>query len=470
MVDRLDLERGTATYSPAREGGATSATHYRAVWRWHFYAGLFVAPVLVLLAITGALYLFDRELEGWWNHEIQTVSVGARSLPLADQEAAVRTAYPAAQIDRVRLPRAEDQASRWLITKPEGSVAEIFLDPYSGRITGEVDPSVQPMAIVRKIHGTLLAGDLGSYLVELTACWTLVMLATGLYLWWPRKLKVKGVIVPRMQAQGRRFWRDLHAIPSAVNALLIIFLVLTGMPWSAFWGHQFAKIGRSIPFIEPTPNFGNHIAHVVAQKGEHDEHASHNMETESLPWVVKNSPQPSASGGSSIGVAEVEKFLPLLEVQRFGGNGSISYPKNGDGVFRIGYIPDKAEGQRTIYIDPQDGRIIDDIGWDQYSPSGKLIEWGTMTHMGRQYGVVNQIVGLFVCFCLIGTVSAGLVLWWRRRPKGTFGAPQTSATDRIPPAVVMIIVGLGILFPLVGASLVVIYLVELSRRALHGRA
>jgi len=242
------------------------------------------------------------------------------------------------------------------------------------------------------------------------------------------------------------------------------------MPWSAFWGHQFAKLGRSIPFIEPTPNFGNHLAHIVTQRAGDDEHASHNMETENLPWVVRNSPHPSAPGGGSLGIAAVEKLLPLLETERFGGNGSISYPKDGTNLFRVSYIPDKAEGQRTIYIDPRDGRIIDNIGWDRYSASGKAVEWGTMTHMGRQYGLANQIAGFLVCVCLIGTVIAGLTLWWRRRPAGMLGAPQISPHDRTPRTIIIIVVGLGILFPLVGASLLIICLIELSRGLLYGRA
>jgi hypothetical protein len=31
---------------------------YRAVWRWHFYAGIVFAPFVILLAITGIIYLF----------------------------------------------------------------------------------------------------------------------------------------------------------------------------------------------------------------------------------------------------------------------------------------------------------------------------------------------------------------------------------------------------------------------------
>jgi len=38
--------------APTRDAAASSKL-YRAIWRWHFYAGLFVVPFLMMLAITG---------------------------------------------------------------------------------------------------------------------------------------------------------------------------------------------------------------------------------------------------------------------------------------------------------------------------------------------------------------------------------------------------------------------------------
>jgi uncharacterized iron-regulated membrane protein len=410
------------------------------------------------------------------------VSVGEAPLALADQEASVRAAYPSATINRVRLPRTSEQASRWLVTLPEGENSEVFLDPYTGRVTGVADPDLQPMAIVRDLHGTLLAGDAGSYLVELTACWTMVMLATGIFLWWPRTWKAKGTIIPRLEAGGRRLWRDLHAIPSIINALLIMFLILTGLPWSAFWGPQFAKLGHAIPFIAPSPNFGDHRGHVAAMQAESTDeaapaahnHADHPGETptvtENTPWVIAQTPRPSGTGPVAIGIAQMEALLPLLERERFGGGGSISYPKKPGDIFAISYVPDQAEGQRTIYVDPKDGRVIENIGWDRYSAVGKVTEWGVLTHMGRQYGLWNQIIGLVVCLCLVGTVTAGIVLWWRRRPQGTWAAPQVQPRDRMPSALKVTIASMAVLFPLVGVSLVLVYVAERLSRTFVRRA
>ena len=46
-----------------RSSPAPLSRAYRAVWRWHFYAGVLVMPFLMLLALTGALYLFKDEID-----------------------------------------------------------------------------------------------------------------------------------------------------------------------------------------------------------------------------------------------------------------------------------------------------------------------------------------------------------------------------------------------------------------------
>lgn len=43
----------------------TQRAFYRAVWRWHFYAGLFCIPLVITLAISGAIYLFKPQFERW---------------------------------------------------------------------------------------------------------------------------------------------------------------------------------------------------------------------------------------------------------------------------------------------------------------------------------------------------------------------------------------------------------------------
>lgn len=41
----------------------TKRGSYQWIWRWHFYAGVVFAPFLLVLAITGGIYLFKAEIE-----------------------------------------------------------------------------------------------------------------------------------------------------------------------------------------------------------------------------------------------------------------------------------------------------------------------------------------------------------------------------------------------------------------------
>ncbi|MBK6672657.1 MAG: PepSY domain-containing protein [Proteobacteria bacterium] len=428
------------------------ATPYRAVWRWHFYAGLFSAPVLVILAITGALYLFDHEIDGWLHRDLQRVEVAGTPATLADQEAAVLAAHPGASVRNALLPRAPDQATRFGITRADGSEAQVFVDPYTRTVRGLVDPGWSLMNIVRDLHGNLLTGEIGSHLVELTACWTLVMLATGLYLWWPRNWR-RGAFVPRAGATGRAFWRDWHAIPSMFNALLVLFLVLTGLPWSAFWGTQFAKLGAQLPLIAPSPNFTSGPPASIT----------------GLPWTIQHHGTPQGSAVPQARIGHVEGSLARLDTATHGPGVKVSYPAQPGGVFLVSFVPARAQGQRTLYLDPADGRVLGDISWRDYSPTAKAIEWGVMTHMGRQYGLINQLIGVFVCLTLVGTVVAGIVLLWKRRPTGRLAAPEVKAGDRLPRFLLVTLVTMGVLFPLLGATLAVVALVDRYAARLSGR-
>lgn len=445
-------------------GHRGARTHgYRAVWRWHFLAALWVAPVLMVMAATGALYLFDREIEGWWNRDVQTVTASGEPLSLAQQEAAVTAGFPTARLKRLTLPRTAGEATIWTVDI-DGSSRDIYLNPYSGEIEGTTNPDMQPMTIVRKIHGTLFAGEIGSYIIELVACWALVMMVTGIWMWWPRHWKLRGVLAPRLSANGRRYWRDLHSIPAMFNAAFAILLVLTGLPWSVFWGPQFARIGEVVPFVAASPNFK--APPKVSGNGPADAHAMHKAQASDhkLPWTIRQIATPTGTGLGHARIADIEKLLPLLDRERWGGGIRIIYPAEPGQVFTLSYVPDKAQGQRTLYVDPGSGRLVGNIGWSDYSPVAKVVEWGVATHMGRQYGLVNQIANLVVCLVLIASIIAGITLWWKRRPAGTVGAPALGPADKLPTDMAVTFVLLGIVFPLMGLSMVLVLLVGRIRQ------
>jgi uncharacterized iron-regulated membrane protein len=81
---------------------------YRTIWRWHFYAGLFVTPFVLLLAVTGSIYLFKPQIDRWEERAFARLPV-EHAVSAEEQVARALAAYPGAKFDSYRLPdRASD--------------------------------------------------------------------------------------------------------------------------------------------------------------------------------------------------------------------------------------------------------------------------------------------------------------------------------------------------------------------------
>lgn len=439
---------------------------YRFIWRWHFYAGLFVAPFVVILALTGAVYLFNDEIEGVLYRNLLRVDPQATHMSASVQEAAALAAYPGAEIARFEPPIAPDRAAEWTVRLQDGRTIVVFIDPATAAITGKIDNAARLGTVLVGLHGELLAGRTGDMLVEFAGCWAFVLLVTGIYLWWPRKQRRVGVALPRFSARGRSLWRDLHAVPAAWNAPIIAFLILTGLPWSSFWGENLARLGTLEPLaatMAPTPNFiaaPNAPRHADHKHHDDERRLEDNPDAADLPWAVRQAALPT---GGDVRRVTIDQLLAEADARGINQAGlRIIYPPNPGGVFTMSYVPDKAEGQRTLHIDPADGAILQDIGWAQYSPLGKVVEFGVETHVGRQFGAVNQWLLLASCMLLVLTVALGIVMWWSRRPKGKLGAPPTPEGFRPGAPFVVAAAALGVVFPLVGLSMLAVLIAEFA--------
>ncbi|MFO6385622.1 PepSY domain-containing protein, partial [Pseudomonas aeruginosa] len=69
-------------------------------------------------------------------------------------------------------------------------------------------------------------------LIELAAGWGIVLVVSGLYLWWPRGRAASALFWPRLHLRGRPLWRELHVLAGFWGSLLLLFMLLSGMTWT----------------------------------------------------------------------------------------------------------------------------------------------------------------------------------------------------------------------------------------------
>jgi uncharacterized iron-regulated membrane protein len=81
-------------------------------------------------------------------------------------------------------------------------------------------------------------------------------------------------------------------------------------------------------------------------------------------------------------------------------------------------------------------------------------------HQGQEYGAVNRYVMLAGCIGIVVLAISAPVMWWKRRPKGSFGLPPTPASRRAVLTVLAVIATAGTIYPLVGLSMLAVLIFE----------
>ncbi|MEY9869111.1 putative iron-regulated membrane protein [Peribacillus sp. B2I2] len=425
-----------------------NAALYRTVWRWHFYAGIIFAPFLIILAVTGSIYLFKPQIEQVLYQDYQEVTPQGDKLPASRQIEKVKKLYPDAVVTKYHPGENASRSSEVSITTNNESLT-IFIDPYTGKSIGELNDEDRIMDKIEEIHGELMAGTLGDRIVELAACWAVVLIVSGLYLWYPKnKLSLSGVLFPRINKGKNTFRRDLHAVPAFWISAGMLFLIMTGLPWSGFWGSNFQWLAtNSGSGYPPSIWTGSAPTSLIKTKDIAD-----------VPWAAENLDVP---------ISDIQGFIPLsiddvVTIANREGmhpSYSINIPKETDGVYTLSAFPPKAQDEATIHIDQYSGAVLADYRYDHYGLIGKIVAWGITLHKGTQFGLINQIISLLICLGIILVAFSGFYLWWKRKPKKGLGAPKAPPIKNMR-FFLFLLIGLGILFPLVGLSLIVVWLID----------
>ena len=434
---------------------------YNLAWRWHFYAGLFVAPFMVLLALTGIIYLFKPQLDPLMYGHLLTVPAAERALSADEQLQRAKAAYPQGTLSKY-LPPADATSSAQFVMHDGGREMTVFVDPYRGTVLGTQDAKNNLQAIARALHGELMIGTVGDRLIELAAGWGVMLVISGVYLWWPRGKSSSGVLWPRFNTRGRVFWRDLHVVTGFWGAALLLVMLLSGMAWTGFWGKQYADLWNRFPAAMwnnvPTSDQQARVLNTATQQ--------------TVPWAMENTPMPMSGehaehmqhGGMHHGPAA--PTISLQEVQNIAierkvePGYSITLPTTAIGVFTIAVFADDPRNDATLHVDQYTGKVLADVRFEQYGAVARATEIGVMLHEGKMFGTFNQIVVLLICLMILLSAVSGVVIWWKRRPQGKFGVPPLRHDLPKWKTGVAIMLALAVIFPLVGASLVLVWLLD----------
>ncbi len=418
------------------------------ILRLHFYAGVFIAPFILVAAVSGLLYVWMPQVEEAVYDEQLHVEAGGEQLPLHEQVRIAREEVPGAEPDAARPGPGPEDSTRVLFELPELDESyrmAVFVNPYDGEVLGTVesygtDGALPVRSWVDQLHRNLHLGDVGSLYSELAASWLWVVVLGGAALWLGRRRSLtknlRRTLVPgagTAAGRGRRI--SLHAATGLWLLVGLLFLSATGLTWSQYAGSGITDLRERLAWTTPA----------VAPA------------------------EPVEAPGVDVGPDAV---LAAAEESGLGGRMEISFPDDESPSYVVSEIgkqwPSSAD---SVAVAPDTGAVTDTVRFDDYPLAAKFSRWGIDAHMGLLFGIPNQLLLTAVGGGLVGVIALGYRMWWSRRPTraGTWamGRPYERGSLRALPhwlkgLVVVVLAVIGWAVPLMGVSLLAFLAVDVA--------
>jgi uncharacterized iron-regulated membrane protein len=381
----------------------------------HLWPGLVSGLVVFIVSLTGCLFVFQKELSEsihpktfFIPHHQRGPSRSAAPLLLSVLLGKAQDNLGKKQpVNYITTYKEADRAWEFMAYKENDTALtyfgaieyfrSVFIDPYTGKVTGFRDYKYDFFNIVKYLHWSLLLNTrYGQPIVGWSTAVFVILLFTGLILWWPKKwnkaARQRSFSI-RWKASHKRVNYDLHNVLGFYSLLLTLVIALTGMEYAFHW-------------------FENAVYTVISGK------------TERQPEVAMSSVKIPGEKitGNGLDKAFTQSQLHCPPADRIG----ISPPR---------------DTAAPVYISTYRGKEIyydrDDLQFDQYSgkllhvqsaatrnKGSQLIEMNYDIHVGAIGGFTGKIIAFIISLiCTSLPVSGFLVWWWKRKKRLPYRLP-----------------------------------------------
>ena len=346
-----------------------------AILKLHLVVALAAGVFLIVLGVTGSIMAFEPELDHALHRSLWHVAAQPTPKTLEELGAAAARSQPGLRPVGYLLSTSPDLAYQVLFRG-----RSVFVNQYTADLLGVRESGPDLLSRIHQLHLRLLIqnrSDTGKNIVRWASVALLVLILSGLYLWWPAKR-----VAVRAQRGTRRWWFDVH---NAIGIWSFVFVAIATLS------------GLAIGFDEE-------LIPLVYRA------------TASQPAVMYARPPQfkSVPGGAPIGpdraVAIARAALPGARPI------SVNVPPTG-GVYAIAarYPEDLTPGGRSrVYVDQYSGAVLLAEG-SRTAPAGsRLITLNRAVHTGDVFGVPSKIIMSLASLALVAQLVSGLAMWLRR--------------------------------------------------------
>ncbi|WP_143307021.1 PepSY-associated TM helix domain-containing protein [Chitinophaga vietnamensis] len=367
----------------------------------HLWLGLASGIIVLIVSVTGCLFVFQKEINEMVYHREMYVSPQPKPvLPLTELLAKAQAALgPDRPIRGVTAWRAPDKAWEFSTYKSNDTALTYFggieyyqaamLNPYTGEVTGVLDYKHNFFSIVKGMHWSLLLNTpYGQPIVGWGTFIFVILLLTGLVLWWPKKWnkanREKSFRI-KWKAGFKRVNYDLHNVLGFYTLLVALVIALTGMVWAFSWFQATVYVVASGSTTPPV------VAKVASVKQE------------------------APAGNKPLDIAFKAALSLLPDAKRF-----FVYPATfPEGVHTIsGYnTNENYYGADQLQFDQYTGKLLGRRNDHHKNRGERLIDMNYDIHVGAIGGIIGKCIAFVVSLVCGSLPVTGFYVWWGKRKK-----------------------------------------------------
>ncbi|GAB1416198.1 hypothetical protein MASR2M117_16040 [Paludibacter sp.] len=347
----------------------------------HKWLGLAFGVIIFIVCFSGALLVFQDEIQEIANHERYFTKPDNRQ-PIALNELIqiVNEQLPDNKVKDVKI--SSDSTRTYAMGLAKGFRVTAYVDQYTGKIREVYSYRDSSFFFIMKLHRWFLddSRTWGKYVVGISTLVFAIILITGVIIWYPKTKKpTKRNFIIDTKSGTKRLIRDLHSV-LGLYAFIILFIgSATGLMWSFEWYRNGVfKI------------FG---AEVEANTNKKDNKSANNTKDFNLDYFIW------------------QKVVENITLQ----NPDFNYVKIKEGSVDVQAGISSYSKEYDNYKYDQSGEISDILLYKNQDKVSKIWAWTHALHLGDFWGIWSKILTFIAG--LIGAMLpvTGYYLWWLKR-------------------------------------------------------
>ena len=361
----------------------------------HLWLGIGSGVILFLVCASGTLLTYETEIQEFFEPEKYFLQFQENKTVLKLDSLIVKCEGELNSKINSLIIRSDPERTYLINLKDQNASKRdrgksYHINPYTGEVISEQGVGKVSRFIhgLEEFHRYLLMGKVGKIIVGISTIIFIILLFSGLYLWWPKnKKQLKNALRIKKGTGWKRFNYDLHNVLGFYTLFILFIMAVTGLNWSFEW---YRKAMSEI------------------------------LDDDVFKVRFEGPIKLETTDNKKSGITYQEMFKTLESKFQYSGDYRISFPRDSVSsvLFRkkeTGFLkfdaPDKA------HINPHSGDIIKIERLSDLSFGEQINAVMRPLHIGSVLGGFSKILYFISCLIATSLPVTGIIIWINKLKK-----------------------------------------------------